>query len=191
MEQNAPSRVVPGRFHCYARGVRAVAILLMLLALPPAARAADPDPWFGADKAKHFAATTALSVGGYACASLFDGRPAVRLAAAGTLAMGAGIAKEPWDLAGHGDASWRDLTWDGIGTATGLLAGFFVDWMWRAWHPEARSAAPTGAERQRSPLRLVPRRQLSRAEDAVRFPGPSRPGHPVQVNSCRINHTRD
>jgi len=39
----------------------------------------------------------------------------VRLAVGGGFAFSLGVAKELWDLSGHGDASWRDLTWDAVG----------------------------------------------------------------------------
>lgn len=103
--------------------------------LSPRARASDRDPWFGADKAKHFAATFLLATGGYASTSLFDDRPSRRLAVGGALAMGTGVAKEFWDLAGHGVPSWRDLSWDGLGTAAGLVVSCLVDRLWREWHP--------------------------------------------------------
>ena len=49
-------------------------------------------------------------------------------ASAASFALGLGIAKEVWDLSGHGDASWRDLTWDVVGTTTGVLVAYAVDW---------------------------------------------------------------
>ncbi len=104
------------------------------------AHAQDADPWFGHDKALHFAATASLAGVGYGgCAMFTDSRP-TRVVAATTLAMGAGIAKEVWDLGGHGDASWRDLTWDVIGTATGVLVASAIDWMIR----RARQPVPVG-----------------------------------------------
>ena len=52
-----------------------------------------------------------------------------RVVAGASLAMAAGIGKELWDLAGHGDPSWKDLTWDAIGTATGVLTARAIDWL--------------------------------------------------------------
>lgn len=102
-------------------------------ALPRSAHAQESDPWFGRDKALHFTATASIAVVGYgASAMLTDHRP-TRVTAAATLAMGAGIGKELWDLAGSGDASWKDLTWDLVGTATGVLVASAVDWMIRRW----------------------------------------------------------
>jgi putative lipoprotein len=95
------------------------------------AYAQDSDPWFGRDKALHFSASASLAVIGYSGAALVtDDRP-TRVASATVLALGAGIGKELWDLNGPGDASWRDLTWDVIGTATGVLVASGVDWLIR------------------------------------------------------------
>ena len=101
-------------------------VLVFLVVLGSAGRAraqqADPvetDPWFGHDKALHFAASASLAVVGYAGASLATEHRPTRVVVAASFALGAGIAKEVWDLSGHGDASWRDLTWDVVGTTTG------------------------------------------------------------------------
>jgi putative lipoprotein len=100
------------------------------LAGPRVARAdsANADPWFGRDKLIHFSASGSLAVVGYASASMLTESRPVRLGAGATLALGAGVAKELWDLDGHGDASWRDLSWDLIGAASGLLVSAGVDW---------------------------------------------------------------
>ena len=42
------------------------------------------------------------------------------------VALAAGAAKELWDVAGPGDASWRDFTWDVVGTATGVAVAFAI-----------------------------------------------------------------
>ncbi len=118
----------------------AAAAALAVLAASPAARAqtTDPDPWFGRDKLLHFAAAGSLAVVGYAGASMLtESRPA-RAGAGAALAVGAGVAKELWDLDGHGDASWRDLGWDLIGATTGVLLSAAVDWaVHRMFHPPA------------------------------------------------------
>jgi putative lipoprotein len=64
----------------------------------------------------------------YAGASFKTEHRPTRAAAAVTVALGAGLAKEAWDLSGHGDPSWRDLTWDVIGTTTGVLIAYAIDW---------------------------------------------------------------
>ena len=105
------------------------------------AHADDADPWLGADKALHFAASASIAAAGYAGAALVtESRPA-RVATGGTLAIGAGVAKELWDATGHGDPSWRDLTWDVAGTVTGLLVAGAVDWI------IGRLVTPAGAHR--------------------------------------------
>lgn len=103
----------------------------LLLARAPKATAADSDPWFGRDKALHFGATSVLAGGGYAGTALLSERTGVRAAGGACLAMGAGIAKEVYDRYSGGDASWRDLTWDAVGTATGVLVAWLIDrYLW-------------------------------------------------------------
>ncbi|HEX2657419.1 MAG TPA: hypothetical protein VHU40_04075 [Polyangia bacterium] len=107
---------------------RALAVAV-LLGLSPPALAADPDPWFGRDKALHFGATGSLALVGYGGAALKTPEPWTRVAAGATLGLGVGIAKELYDLTGAGDPSWRDLTWDVVGTATGVLVARAVDYV--------------------------------------------------------------
>jgi putative lipoprotein len=109
-------------------GRLALLAALGALAAPRPARAADPDPWFGHDKALHFGASALLASGGYGATALATDDRRVRLAVGGGFAFSLGIAKELWDLSGHGDASWRDLTWDAVGTVTGLALAAAVDW---------------------------------------------------------------
>jgi len=101
-----------------------------MLAGPRAARAdsANADPWVGSDKLIHFAASGSLAVVGYAGASMLTENRPLRIGAGATLAVSAGVAKELWDLDGHGDPSWRDLSWDLMGAATGLIVSAGVDW---------------------------------------------------------------
>lgn len=117
-----------------ARSLSAAA-LLCAWALSTSARAAggsDPqapedDRWFGPDKALHFGASAGIAAAGYGLSAMvFEDRSA-RLATGAGLALTLGVAKELNDLAGHGDPSWKDLTWDLIGTATGLAAAYLVD----------------------------------------------------------------
>ena len=102
-------------------------LIVLSLAHVPEARAGDPDPWFGRDKALHFGASVTLAGGGYAGAALLTERPPVRAASGVALALSAGIAKEVYDRYSGGDASWRDLTWDAVGTATGVLVAWLLD----------------------------------------------------------------
>jgi putative lipoprotein len=123
------------------RGTLLVASVALLLASTAHAQQQDTDPWFGPDKVEHFAASASIAVVVYAGASFkTDSRP-TRAAAAVTVALGAGLLKEAWDLSGHGDASWRDLTWDVIGTTTGVLFAYAIDWaVTRLRGPVAASA---------------------------------------------------
>ena len=101
----------------------------LLLATEARAQQADTDPWFGHDKALHFAASASLAVVGYAGTSLAtDSRP-TRVLVGASFALGIGVLKEVWDLTGHGDASWKDLTWDLVGTTTGIFVAYAIDWM--------------------------------------------------------------
>jgi putative lipoprotein len=109
-------------------GARAALALAASVALAGrSARAADQDPWFGRDKALHFGASALLASGGYAATSLATEDRRVRLGVGGAFAFSLGAAKELWDLSGHGDASWRDLTWDAVGTIAGLAVAAAVD----------------------------------------------------------------
>jgi putative lipoprotein len=93
---------------------------LVLLLGSGSASASDADPWFGRDKALHFGVSAALSVGGYAASSIWLDTRTERALAGGTFSITLGAAKELWDLSGHGDPSWRDFTWDVVGTGVGL-----------------------------------------------------------------------
>ena len=88
--------------------------------LAGSARASDTDPWFGPDKALHFGVSVALSAGGYAVSSIWLDTRTERAVAGGTFSLTLGAGKELWDLSGHGDPSWRDFTWDVIGTGCGV-----------------------------------------------------------------------
>ena len=99
----------------------------LLLAPGASAEAHDSDPWFGRDKALHFGVSTLLASGGYGATTLLSDGTAIRLAGGAGLALSAGIAKEVYDRYSGGDASLRDLTWDAVGTATGLVVSWLID----------------------------------------------------------------
>jgi putative lipoprotein len=113
------------------RAAAAVAIAVAVSLASPLARAEDADPWFGRDKALHFSATASIAMVGYAGTALVTENRGVRAGAGAGLAMAAGIGKELWDLGGRGDPSTRDLAWDAIGAATGVLVAWTVDWLLR------------------------------------------------------------
>jgi putative lipoprotein len=99
----------------------------LCFAVAPRARATETDPWLGRDKALHFGASFLLASGGYAGTALLTDKTPVRVAAGTGLALTAGIAKEVYDRYAGGDPSWRDLTWDVVGTTTGVLVAWLVD----------------------------------------------------------------
>lgn len=88
---------------------------------------ADDDPWFGPDKALHFSLSALIAGGGYAAAVPITEDRRWRVAAGAGLAVAAGAGKEIADRYDGGDASWRDFTWDLIGTATGVGIAWLID----------------------------------------------------------------
>lgn len=110
-------------------GKRFVSVLLLTCLGPGAstARADKADPWFGRDKASHFSISLALAVGGYEAGAGLFRTPPPRLATGAVVALSAGVAKELMDRRGGGDPSWRDFSWDVIGTATGLAVAWLID----------------------------------------------------------------
>jgi len=122
-----------------------IAALTLLVAFARPAMAADRDPWFGRDKALHFSASATLAMVGYGVGALKTPDPLTRPAVGATLGLSAGIAKELLDLAGTGDPSWRDLTWDVVGTATGVLVASGIDYLIRrASRPVPQPESSTG-----------------------------------------------
>lgn len=89
--------------------------------------APEADPWFGPDKALHFSASAAIAGAGYAGAAAIGVEQPGRWIGGAALALTAGVLKESIDLAGGGDASWRDLTWDAVGAVVGLVIVWGVD----------------------------------------------------------------
>jgi putative lipoprotein len=126
---------------------RAIAGLLAALSLSPAPAAAEErDPWFGPDKALHFGVSTGLAAGGYAGSSIVFDRPWQRAVAGASFSLSLGAAKELHDLAGRGDPSWRDFTWDVAGTAVGVALALAVDLALSSGAPrEPSPASPTVA----------------------------------------------
>jgi putative lipoprotein len=102
-----------------------VAAALACLAARPAR--AERDAWWGRDKALHLGVSFALASGGYAVGAAISREPVVRFGIGGSVALGAGIAKEMYDRTGAGTPSLRDLSWDAIGVATGLLASWLLE----------------------------------------------------------------
>lgn len=106
------------------------ALVLAGLTLCSVARAQDDDPWLSRDKALHFDVSAGIAAAGYGVSAgwLVDARWKA-LAIGGGVALAAGAGKELLD-ATHvlgGDPSWRDFTWDVIGTVAGLAIAWGVD----------------------------------------------------------------
>ncbi|HKO47661.1 MAG TPA: hypothetical protein VJV79_08055 [Polyangiaceae bacterium] len=105
-----------------------VAPLVLALGLASrSAAASDPDPWFGPDKAAHFGVSVGLAAGGYAALSPWLESRSERALGGAAFSLTLGAGKELWDLTGHGDPSWRDFTWDVLGTAVGVALAVGID----------------------------------------------------------------
>jgi putative lipoprotein len=75
----------------------------------------------------HFSSSFFLAGDSYAISAPLTKRESLRLVAAASVALSAGIAKEVYDKYSGGDASMRDLTWDILGTATGTFVSWLLD----------------------------------------------------------------
>ncbi len=121
-----------------AGALATMAVIALTMSIPARARAADPDPWFGRDKALHFSATFVIASGGYGATALLSDNVPMRLGVGGGLGIAVGAAKELYDLSGRGDPSWRDFAWDVVGTATGVGVCWMLDRF--VFHRRTRSA---------------------------------------------------
>jgi putative lipoprotein len=110
-------------------GAAPVAMLafLCLTAHSALARAAEADPWFGQDKALHFAVSAGIAGAGYGATTALARDRWKAFAVGGGAALAAGVLKESYDATGHGDPSWKDLGWDVIGAAVGLAVAWGID----------------------------------------------------------------
>ncbi len=108
--------------------IRGFAVLSALLysteayALGPRA-----DPWWAHDKALHFEASTIITAGSYGLTALATERRWVRLLVATVIGVAAGVGKEFYDEHRGSSASFRDLTWDGLGVGAGLTISLILD----------------------------------------------------------------
>jgi putative lipoprotein len=93
---------------------------IVAVAMLSNARVANADEWFGKDKALHFGVSVGLAASGYAAGTqIFETRRSA-LIFGGSFSIALGAGKEIYDATGRGDPSWKDFTWDVIGTAVGL-----------------------------------------------------------------------
>ncbi|MFH1808843.1 MAG: hypothetical protein ABIJ09_08855 [Pseudomonadota bacterium] len=94
--------------------------ILLGLACPHPAQAFENDAWLGEDKVLHVTASAVIASGGYSATHLVVEQDGAALLVGGALALGAGAAKEVYDVMRGSDASYRDLAWDLAGTVLGL-----------------------------------------------------------------------
>ena len=107
-------------------------VLCLSLLAPLSARGEEPeipsrDDWFGQDKALHYSVSVGLAGAGYAGGALLFDAPEARWLSGAGVALGAGVAKELYDAGRGSFFSFKDLTWDVLGTASGLALSWAVD----------------------------------------------------------------
>ena len=107
-------------------------LLCALLGIPSSARAVvletpERDAWLGRDKALHYGVSAGLAGAGYVGGALLFEDPRARLLTGAGVALSAGVAKELYDAGRGSFFSWKDLTWDALGCASGLAVSWAVD----------------------------------------------------------------
>ena len=122
-----------------------LAVASAMIAAAAPARAADPDPFWGKDKALHFAVAGVIAGTGYAVTTGLTEDRWKAFAVGGGVALGAGALKEGFDALGYGDPSWKDFAWDAIGAAFGLGVAFVVDAAARGTWPPLSARASRSA----------------------------------------------
>jgi putative lipoprotein len=138
-------------------------VIALACVATPAAADDSSDPWIARDKALHFDASAGIAMASYAISTYkLDARwESLAVAGAFTLAVGAG--KELLDMTGLGDPSWKDFTWDAVGTVAGLALAWSVDLLMGgvdAAHPalgSPRSVAAPASTSASVPTALVVR----------------------------------
>jgi putative lipoprotein len=107
------------------------------VALPGRAQAAD-DAWWGKDKQKHLLLSSGAAFVTYVWLGHSGMEPSLRMGATALVVLGVGALKEARDALGYGHASWKDMTWNVIGTAVGLIVAWVVErclWPKSPWVP--------------------------------------------------------
>jgi uncharacterized protein YfiM (DUF2279 family) len=94
------------------------------------------DPWFGADKVKHFLVSAFLQSISYSVLRTANTHHRTALAGASGVTTVFGVGKEIRDLRARGEFSARDLVWDAAGAGA---ASLLLD-RTRRWCPGARAA---------------------------------------------------
>ena len=114
-----------------------LAALAIVVTFPRTARAQDA--WSGADKAMHFSASFVLAGGGYAVGAGAFGDRSKAVALGAGVSLATGLIKESLDLAGMGQASWRDVTWNVVGVAAGIGIAILLDLAARGLTPASKT----------------------------------------------------
>jgi len=111
---------------------------LLSLGLAQQAQAAD-DAWWGKDKQAHFFVSSGIAAATYLWLGQSQMEPFLRMGVSTGVVLGLGAIKEVWDVLGHGHPSWKDMTWNVIGSVVGLVVAWVVEyWLW----PKAPRGAP-------------------------------------------------
>lgn len=126
-QNNAASRQCARRALWRCLGKASPTLVLVLGLCTENAQAQSRDDWWGRDKALHLGVSAALGASGYAASSLALETHSTRAVAGTALALSAGIAKELYDLAGHGQPSYKDMVFNVAGTALGVCVAYLVD----------------------------------------------------------------
>lgn len=79
------------------------------------------DPWFGADKIKHFFMSAFVQSLSYSSLRAVDAEHGQALLGASAVTLTLGVGKEIHDVRRYGDFSVRDLAWDLAGGASASL----------------------------------------------------------------------
>ena len=75
----------------------------------------------------HYSVSFMLAADVYTVASAHTESPAWRALWGSAFSLSAGLAKEVLDESNGRRFSWRDLTWDALGTATGTTVVWLID----------------------------------------------------------------
>lgn len=108
-------------------GIAALALVGTLSFATDARADEAEDPWFGKDKLLHYGVSAGIAGSGYAVGAMIFDKRAHALCVGAAAATLAGVSKELVDLGGYGNASWKDLAWDGLGMMTGLAVAWGID----------------------------------------------------------------
>lgn len=104
------------------RSFGGVALVLAITAVP-----ARADAWWGSDKALHLGVSIGLAAGATAVTAAWIEDPLERAVIGAVSSVTIGVAKEFFDGLGLGEASFRDLTWDLVGSVIGGALAWVVE----------------------------------------------------------------